>query len=61
MTAAELIEQIQKDAGEWLEMVENPAELVAGILANKVVSLTSYIEYLEKRLKHDSSTKVRVN
>lgn len=61
MTGADVIREVQENAAEWLEMVENPAELVAGILANKVVSLTSYIEYLEKRLKHDSSTKVRVN
>lgn len=61
MNASDVIREVQENASEWLEMVENPAELVAGILANKVVALTSYIQYLEKRIKNDSSTKARVN
>lgn len=51
MTAAELIEQIQKDAGEWLEMTKDPAAMVAGILAQKVIKLEDHIKYLEKRLQ----------
>lgn len=50
MTGAEVIRKVQEDASEWLEMHENPAELVAGILAYKVASLNNYIEYLEKRI-----------
>lgn len=61
MTGADIIKQVQEDASEWLEMSENPAKLVAGILANRVVQLTSHIEYLEKRLENVSSRKVTVN
>jgi hypothetical protein len=50
MNATDVIREVQENAAEWLEMVENPAELTAGILANKIVGLKSYIEYLEKRL-----------
>lgn len=50
MNASEVIREVQEDASEWLEMSEDPAALVAGILANKIVKLNSYIEYLEKRL-----------
>lgn len=52
-TAKDVIEEVQKDASEWLEMSDNPAELLAGILAGKVVRLQEYIVYLEKRLKSD--------
>lgn len=61
MNASDVIREVQENASEWLEMVENPAELVAGILAEKIVKLNSYIEYLEKRLDHDSRIKTRVN
>lgn len=53
MTGADIIKEVQEDASEWLEMVDNPAELLAGILANKIVNLKNYINYLEKRLDHD--------
>lgn len=57
MNALEVIREVQNNASEWLEMVDNPAELVAGILANKIVSLTNHIEYLEKRLEtHERSS-----
>lgn len=56
MTAQDLIRQIQEDASEWLEMSEEPATLVAGILADKVIKLQSHIEYLEKRLEHVNSS-----
>lgn len=54
MTPDELIRQVQIQASEYLEEVNDPAALVAGILANKVIKLQDYIEYLEKRLKHVS-------
>lgn len=61
MNASEVIREVQENASEWLEMVENPAELVAGILAEKIVKLNNYIVYLERRLDHDSRSKTRVN
>lgn len=62
INAESVIREVQEDASEYLEMVENPTDLVVGILANKVVKLTEYIVYLERRLKNDSSTrKVRIN
>lgn len=61
MTPADVIKQVQENASEWLEMTENPAELLTGILANKIVELMNHVKYLEKRLEHDSSRKVRVN
>lgn len=57
MTAEEVIRQVQENAQEYLEMVNNPAEFVAGILANKIISLMGHIEYLEKRLDHVDSFK----
>ena len=50
MNVQEVIREVQENASEWLEMSQNPAELLAGILANKIISLTNHIEYLEKRL-----------
>ena len=62
INAASVIREVQEDASEYLEMLENPTDLVVGILANKVVKLTEYIVYLERRLKNDNSTrKVRIN
>ncbi len=56
MISAEIvIKQVQEQASEYLEMHENPTELLVGILAGKVVRLQEYIIYLERRLKHDSS------
>lgn len=53
MNAKDIIEQVQKDAAEWLEMTDDPATFIAGILANKIITLQSYIRYLERRLKND--------
>lgn len=52
MTANDVIRQVEENASEWLEMSENPTALVVGILAQKVVSLNGYIEYLERRLNN---------
>lgn len=57
MRAEDVIKEVQENASEWLEMTEQPAALVAGILANKIIKLTDYIEYLEKRLKYVDSIK----
>ncbi len=61
MNAGEIIRQVEEDAAEWLEHADNPAALVAGVLASKIVSLNNYINFLEKRLRHDSSSTTRVN
>jgi hypothetical protein len=53
MNATDVIRKVQEDASEWLEMTENPTELLVGILSNKIVELNNQIEYLEKRLKHE--------
>jgi hypothetical protein len=55
MNARDIIREVQENSSEWLEMTENPAELVAGILANKIVQLNNHIQYLERRLNHDVS------
>lgn len=57
MTPEQLIREVQQDAAEWLEMAENPAELLAGILANKIIKMKSYISYLEKRVGDEYSSK----
>lgn len=55
MTAQEIIRKVQDDASEYLEMSKDPATMVAGILANKIVELFAHIEYLEKRIQHGSN------
>jgi len=54
MTGEDIIKQVQENASEWLEMSENPADLLAGILANHIVKLQDHIQYLERRLQHVS-------
>lgn len=48
MTGEEIIKQIQDEASEWLEMSEDPGMFIAGVLANKIITLTEYIKFLEK-------------
>lgn len=52
MTPLDIIRDAQDRAAEWLEMSEDPATLVAGILASKIIDLQHYIDYLEARLAH---------
>lgn len=52
MNAQDIIQEVKATAAEWLEMSEDPATLVAGILANKVIQLKEHIVYLERRLNH---------
>lgn len=54
MSPQEIIREVEENAGEWLEMSENPAATVAGILAQKIVNLNSHIEYLERSLRNES-------
>lgn len=56
MTREELIKQIQEDAGEWLEMIDNPNDHLVGILANKIIKLEDHITYLERRLEYVNIT-----
>lgn len=61
MTPRDVIMAAQERAAEWLEMAEDPAEMLAGILATKIVELQNYVEYLEKRVNHDSRTRSRLS
>lgn len=56
MTREEIIKQVQEDAGEWLEMIDNPNDHLVGILANKIIKLEDHINYLEKRLEYVNIT-----
>lgn len=59
MNAEEVIREVKEHAYEWLEMSDNPAEVMVGILAYKLAHITSYVEYLEKRISaHERSTRV---
>lgn len=61
MNAQEIIKQVQENASEWLEHSEDPAALVAGILANRVIELNDYIEYLERRLHANIIDRARLS
>lgn len=52
-TGQQLLDETMYRIGEWMEMSDNPAALVAGVLANEVIKRDEYIEYLERRLKHE--------
>lgn len=52
MIPDDVINATQEKAGEWLEMSEDPAAMLAGLLAKDIIRLTEYINYLEKRLEH---------
>jgi hypothetical protein len=51
MTADEIVSEVKEQASEWIEMSEDPATLVARILAQRIVKMNDYIEYLERRLE----------
>lgn len=61
MTPADVIRQAQEDASEWIEMSDNPSQIVVGVLATRIVNMSNYINYLENRLKHVCSTESSVN
>jgi len=50
MNYQDVIRDAEEQAAEWLEMSQDPANFVAGFLAQKIVTLKSHIEYLEKRI-----------
>lgn len=51
MTATEIIQETCSTAQEWIEMSSNPEMTLSIILAQKIVQLNSYIDYLERRVK----------
>ena len=58
MTPDDIIKSVCDRAGEWLEMSENPDDLIKGILANDIIRLKKYINYLEKRVKYYENRKL---
>jgi len=50
-TANEIIKETFHSASEWIEMSSNPEMTLSIILAQKIVKLNDYIDYLERRLK----------
>lgn len=57
MKKEDIIKQVYEDASEWLEMSEHPSAIVEGILAEKIVKLKDYIDYLERRIRHDHNSR----
>lgn len=47
---------METKAQEYLEMCDDPQMMLRVLLANKIVEQQKHIEYLERRLKNDSST-----
>ena len=45
------IKEVQENASEWLEEVNEPRDLLVVILANKLSNALNHIEYLERRLQ----------
>ena len=62
MTPEQVIKDIEEYASEWLEMTPEPTSMLVGILAQKVVNLSSHVEYLERRLSDDARANLtRIN
>lgn len=57
MKAQDILDQLYVDASEWLEMADNPDMLMSGILAHRMAVLYDRIEYLERRIFHESHSK----
>ena len=51
MNHIDIINEIRENASEWLEMSENPNDIIIGILAKKLSIAMIEKEVLEKRLK----------
>jgi hypothetical protein len=56
MNAQQIISEVQERASEYLEMSQDPAMFVAGILANRIIELNNHIEYLERRVSYAERT-----
>lgn len=57
MNSQDIIMDVQQKASEWLEMSQDPSMFIAEILANKIIKLNEYIEFLERRLSYDISSR----
>lgn len=53
MKPHQILTETRLEASEWLEMTDNPAEMLAGILAAKLANAQDRIEYLERRLAYE--------
>ncbi|CAB4133816.1 hypothetical protein UFOVP264_30 [uncultured Caudovirales phage] len=54
-----IISQFENKCSEYSEMIENPHELVMGVMASKILELYDKIEYLEKRLSYESNQRIK--
>jgi hypothetical protein len=52
MNPDEIIDEMKQRHAEWLEMCEDPAPLLAWVLAQKICYLEEHVQYLQNRLKH---------
>ena len=62
MTAEELIRQVQEDAGEWLDEIDNIHDkqmFVVNILAHKLSESYKTIDYLKKRINYAEKIHVK--
>lgn len=59
MTGEDVIREVQYKYSEHIEMSQNPDAFVSGILANKIVTLKDYIDYLEKRIEKNAEYTIR--
>jgi hypothetical protein len=50
MTPDDIIKDAAAYSAEYCEMSDNPAAIVAGVLASRIIKLTEQVEYLERRL-----------
>jgi hypothetical protein len=50
----ETIDDMKEKYAEYLEMVENPYAFMLGVMANKILKLEEYIDYLKKRIEYVS-------
>lgn len=57
MTPEQIISETKDKASEWLQMSENPDQMMIGILAYKLSQAYDKIEHLEKRLQYECSNR----
>lgn len=57
MNSNDILEQVRYKYSEYLEMIENPDTFVSGILAQQIVNLHDRIQYLEKRIKVEKTSR----
>jgi len=60
MKPIDIIRDAEIYAQEHLEMIDEPYKLISIVLANRIISLQDYVEYLEKRLKNNGTGYTRV-